>query len=68
LEIKIHKTIILPVVLYNSETWSLTLREECGLTVFENRILKRIFGHKSDENEEWRRFYNKELHSAVQLM
>ena len=61
--IKIYKTIILPVVLYGCETWSLTLREECRLRVFENRILRRIFGPKRDENGEWRRLYNEELHS-----
>ena len=44
LKIKIYKTIILPVVLYGCEAWSLTLREERRLTVFENRILNRIFG------------------------
>ena len=44
LKIKIYKTVILPVVLYSCETWSLILREECRLRVFENRILKRIFG------------------------
>ena len=44
LKIKTYKTIILPVVLYGCETWSLTLREECRLRVFENRILRRIFG------------------------
>ena len=43
LKIKIYKTIILPVVLYGCETWSLTLREKCRLRVFENRILRRIF-------------------------
>ena len=42
-----NKTIILPVVLYGCEAWSLTLREECRLRVFENRILRRIFGPKS---------------------
>jgi hypothetical protein len=40
LKIKIYKTIILPVVLYGCETWSLTLREECRLRVFENRLLR----------------------------
>ena len=60
-EIKIYKTIILPVVLYDCETWSLTLREECRLRVFENRILRRIFGPKNDENGEWRRLHNEEL-------
>jgi hypothetical protein len=43
---KIYKTIILPVVLYECETWSLTLREEYRLRVFENRVLRRIFGSK----------------------
>ena len=60
---KIHKTIILPGVQYGCETWSLTLREESRLRVFENRILKRIFGPKSDEIGEWRRLHNEELHS-----
>ena len=46
-----------------SETWSLTLREESRLRVFENRILRRIFGAKRDENGEWRRFQIEELHS-----
>jgi hypothetical protein len=48
-KIKIHKTIILPVVLYGCETLSLTLREEYRLSVFENRVLRRIFGPKRDE-------------------
>ena len=50
LKIKIYKTIILPVVIYGCETWSLTLREEFRLRVFENRILRQIFGPKRDEN------------------
>jgi len=49
LKIKVHRTIILAVVLYGCETWSLTLREECRLSVFENRVLRRIFGPKRDE-------------------
>jgi hypothetical protein len=49
LKIKIHKTIILLVALYGRETWSLTLREECRLRVFENRVLRRVFGPKRDE-------------------
>jgi hypothetical protein len=50
------------VVLYECETWSLTLREERGLRVFENRVLKRIFGPKRDEvTGEWRRLHNEEL-------
>ena len=62
LKIKIYKTIILSVVIYGCETWSLTLREECRLREFENRILRRIFGPKRDENKEWRRLHNEELH------
>jgi len=49
LKIKIYRTIILPIVLYGCETWSLTLREECRLRVFENRVLRRILGPKRDE-------------------
>jgi hypothetical protein len=62
-KIKIYKTIILPVVLYVCETWSLTLREELRLRVFENRVLRRIFGPKRDEvTGEWRKMHNEELH------
>ena len=50
MKIKIYKTIILPVVLYGCETWSLTLGEECRLRVFENRILRRIFGPKRNSS------------------
>ena len=50
-------------MLYGCETWSLTLREESRLTVFENRILRRIFGPKRDDNREWRRLHNEELNS-----
>jgi len=46
--LKIHSTIILPVVLYGRETWLLTMREECRLRVFENRVLRRIFGSERD--------------------
>ena len=49
LKIKIYRTIILPVVIYGCETWSLTLREEHRLAVFENRVLRRTFGPKRDE-------------------
>ena len=49
IKIKIYRTIILPVVLYGCETWSLTLREEGRLRMFENRVLRRIFGPKKDE-------------------
>jgi hypothetical protein len=48
IKIRVHKTIILPVVLYGCETWSLTLREEHRLRVFENRVLRRIFGPKRE--------------------
>jgi hypothetical protein len=55
------KTVILPVVLYGCETWSLTLREERRLGVFQNRVLKRIFGPKREElTEEWRKLHNEE--------
>jgi hypothetical protein len=55
------RTIILPVVLYRCETWSLTLREEHRLRVFENSVLRRIFGPKRNEvTGEWRRLYNEE--------
>jgi hypothetical protein len=48
-KVKIYKTVIVPVVLYGCETWSLTLREEHRLRVFENRVLRRIFGPKREE-------------------
>jgi hypothetical protein len=57
------KTVILPVVLYGCETWSLTLREEQRLGVFENRVL-RIFGPQRDEvTGGWRKLHNEELHN-----
>jgi hypothetical protein len=62
-KVKIYKTIILPVVLYGCKTWSLTLREEHRLRVFEKRVL-RIFGPKRDEvTKEWRKLHNGELHN-----
>jgi len=61
-QIKTHTNITLPVVLYGCETWSLTLREERRLRVFENRMLGRILGPKRDEGtREWRKLQNKEL-------
>jgi hypothetical protein len=61
---KIYKTIILPVVLYGFETWSLILSEEHRLRVFENRVVRGIFGPKRDEvTGEWRKLHNGELHS-----
>ena len=62
------KTIILPVVLYGCETWSLALREERRLRVFENRVLRRIFGPKRDEvTGEWRKLHNEELRDLYSL-
>ena len=64
LNIKVYRTIILPVVLYGCETWSLKLREERRLRVFENRVLRRIFGPKRDEvTKEWRKLHNEELNN-----
>jgi hypothetical protein len=51
LNIEIHKTLIFPVVLYGCETWSLALREEHRLRVFDNRVLRRIFGPKREEGK-----------------
>jgi hypothetical protein len=63
LKIKIYRTIFWPVVLCGCETWSLTLREEHRLGVFENRVLRRIFGPKRDkETGDWRKLHNEELH------
>ena len=61
-KIKIYRTIVLPVVLYGCETWSRILREERRPRVFENRVLRRVFGPKRDEvRAEWRKLYNEEL-------
>jgi len=60
--IKIYRIIILPVVLYGCETWSLTFQEERKLRVFENMVLRRIVGPRRDEvTGEWRRLHNEEL-------
>jgi hypothetical protein len=60
--IQIYRTKILPVVLYGCETWSLTLREDRRLRVFENRGLRRVFWPKRDEvTGEWRKLHNEEL-------
>ena len=62
LKIMIYRTKILPVVLYGCEAWSLTLREERKLMVFENMVLRRIFGRRRDEvTGEWRRLHNEEI-------
>jgi hypothetical protein len=63
LKIKIYKTVVLPVMLYGWETWSLTLGEEHRLRGFENRLLK-IFGTKREEDGSWRKLHNDELHSV----
>jgi len=62
LKIKIYRTVILPVILYGCETWSLTLREERRLRVFEKSVLRRIFGPRRDEvTRVWRKVHNEEL-------
>ena len=59
---QVYRTIILPVVLYGCETWSLTLKEKHRLRVFENRVLRRIFGSKREGvTGEWRKLHNEEL-------
>jgi len=62
MKIKIHRIVILPVTFYGCGTWSLTIREECRLRVFVNRVLRRIFGNKRDEiTGKWRKVHNEEL-------
>ena len=62
IKIKIYRDIILPVVLYGCETWSLTLREERRMRVFENMVLRRIFGPKRGEvTGVYRKQHNEEL-------
>jgi len=62
LKSKIYRTVILPFVLYGCETWSLTLSEGRRLRVFENRVLRRVFGSKRDDvTGEWRKLHNEEL-------
>ena len=72
LKIKLYGTIILPVVLYECKTWSLTLREERRLRVFENRVLRRLFGPKRDEvTGKRRKLHNEEinvLYSSPNIM
>jgi hypothetical protein len=63
LKANVYETVILPVVLYGCETWSLTLREGHRLRIFENRVLRRIFGPKREEDGSWRTLHNDELHS-----
>jgi hypothetical protein len=69
LKIKICRTIILPVVLYGCEAWSLTLRGEHRLRVFENRVLRRVFRPERDEvTGEWRKLHNEELNELYSLL
>jgi len=64
----IYRPIIFPVVLYGCETWSLKLREERRLRVFENRVLRRVFGPKMDEvTGEWRKLHKEELRDIYSL-
>jgi hypothetical protein len=63
LKIKIYKTVILPVVPYRCKTWSLTLGEEHRLWVFKNRVLRKIFGPKREEDGSWRKLHSDEHHS-----
>jgi len=68
LKIKINRTIVLPIVLYGCEIWTLTLREERRLRVFENRVLRRLFGPKRDEiTGEWRKLHIEELRDLYSL-
>jgi hypothetical protein len=61
--IKIYRSINIPVLLYGCETWSLTLREEHRLRVFENKVLRRIFAPKRDEvTGEWRKLHKEKPH------
>jgi hypothetical protein len=64
MKVRLCKTIIFPVVLCGCETWSLTLREEHKLRVFENMVLRKIFGPKTDEVVGgWRKLHNEALHT-----
>ena len=64
LKVKTYKTIILPVLLYGCETWSLTLTEEHRLRMFENKVLRKMFGATKEEiTGEWRMLHNAELHA-----
>ena len=64
LKVNTYKTVILPVVLFGYETWSLALRKEQKFKVFENKVLRTIFGAKKGEiTGEWRKLHNAELHA-----
>jgi hypothetical protein len=65
----IYRAIILPIVLYGCEAWSLTMREEHGLRLFDNRVLRRIFGFESEKViREWRRLQNEELYDLYSTL
>jgi len=72
LKIEEHRTVILPVVLYGCKTWSLTMKDEHGLRLSENRVLRRIFGPKRDEvTREWRKLHKEglyELYSSTNII
>jgi hypothetical protein len=69
IKVKIYRTVILPVILYGCETWSLTLKDEHRLRAFQNGVLRRIFGPKRDEvTGEWRRFQTQLLMCTLQLL
>jgi hypothetical protein len=66
IKIKIYRTITFPVVLYGCETWSLTLKEEHMLRVLENRVLRKIFGPKTEEvTGEWKRLHNEKFNDLL---
>jgi len=68
IKILVYRTIILPVILYGCEIWLLTLREQRRLRVFENRVLRRVFGPKRDEvTGEWKKLHNEELSNLYSL-
>ena len=68
IKVNTYRIMPLPVVLYGSEVWSLTLREEHSLRVFEHRVLRRIFGPKTEEiTGEWRKLHKEELHHLYYL-
>jgi len=70
LKIKIYGTIVLPVVLYGCRTWSLTLREERRIRVFENWVLTKIFETKDEVTWEWRKLHNEviDLYSSPNVV
>jgi hypothetical protein len=63
LDIKVYKTVILPVVAYGCKPWSIILREEQRLRVYENSVSRKMYGPKREEDRSWRKLYDDELHS-----